>query len=497
MVRVASRDCGGRPARLCSFSRSEFKDGCVRYISTRGEAPALGFIDVTLTGLAHDGGLYVPETWPAIDAAAVAGLAGRPYADVACDVVSRFMTDGTAELARMTREAYDAFRHPAVTPLVQLAPNTFVLELFHGPTLAFKDLAMQLLARLMDHALAQRNERTTIVVATSGDTGGAAVDAFGGRAQLDVVVLFPHGRVSDVQRRMMTTSNRDNVHAIAIEGTFDDCQALVKAMFNHREFRERVRLSGVNSINFARIAAQAVYYFVAAVALGAPHRKVAFTVPTGNFGDAFAGYVAARMGLPVQRFTIATNVNDILPRALATGTYEPRDVAATASPAMDIQISSNFERLMFDAYGRDPLPVRGAMAALAQSRRFRISERALMQMRAFFSADRALEDETAAAIRTTRREAGYLIDPHTAVAVAVAEKESRDPATPMVVLSTAHPAKFPDAVEQACGIRPSLPDWLADLGSGRERATVLPPDLSAIENHILVHSRAAREGVPA
>jgi threonine synthase len=469
----------------------------VRYISTRGEAPALGFIDVTLVGLARDGGLYVPETWPTIDAATVAAFAGRSYADVACDVISRFAADGIAELARMTREAYDGFRHPAVTPLVQLGPNTFVLELFHGPTLAFKDLAMQLLARLMDHALQARHERTTIVVATSGDTGGAAVEAFGGCSQMDVVVLFPYGRVSDVQRRMMTTSNRDNVHAIAVEGTFDDCQALVKSMFNHQTFRDQVRLSGVNSINFARIAAQVVYYFVAAVALGAPHRRVAFTVPTGNFGDVFAGYVAARMGLPIERLTIATNVNDILARTLATGIYELREVTPTTSPSMDIQVSSNFERLMFDAYGRDPQPIRDAMAALAQSRRFRVAERALTQMRTLFTADRALEDETAAAIRTTRRETGYLIDPHTAVAVAVAEKESRDPATPTVVLSTAHPAKFPDAVEQACGIRTGLPDWLADLGSRRERVTVLPPHQSAVEHHILVHSRAAREGAPA
>jgi threonine synthase len=469
---------------------------CVRYISTRGEA-SLGFIDATLAGLARDGGLFVPEAWPAVDAATIAGCAGRPYADVACDVIGRFAGDEVAELARMTREAYDGFRHPAVTPLVQIAPGTFVLELFHGPTLAFKDLAMQLLARLMDHALRVRGERTTIVVATSGDTGGAAVEAFGDRSQVDVIVLFPNGRVSDVQRRMMTTSGRENVHAVAIEGTFDDCQALVKAMFNHQVFRDRVRLSGVNSINFARIAAQVVYYFVAAVALGAPRRKVAFTVPTGNFGDVFAGYVAARMGLPVERLTIATNVNDILARTLATGTYELRDVTPTTSPSMDIQVSSNFERLMFDAYGRDPQPVRGAMAALAQSGRFRLAEHALTQMRTLFAAGRAQEDETAAAIRTTLRETGYLIDPHTAVAVAVAEKSSRDPAIPMVVLSTAHPAKFPDAVEKACGVRPHLPDWLADLGSRRERITVLPPDQSAVENHILVHSRAAREGVPA
>ena len=470
----------------------------MRYISTRGEAPALDFSEVTLAGLAHDGGLYVPESWPAIDPATIAGFAGRPYVDLACEVLSRFTSGVFTDLARMACEAYDGFRHPAVTPLVQLGPNTFVLELFHGPTLAFKDLAMQLLARLMDQALVARGERATIVVATSGDTGGAAVEAFGGRSQVDLVVLFPDGRISDVQRRMMTTSAHDNVHAVAIEGTFDDCQAMVKAMFNHQVFRDRVRLSGVNSINFARIAAQVVYYFVAAVALGAPGRKVAFTVPTGNFGDVFAGYVAARMGLPVERLTVATNVNDILVRALSTGTYEPREVMPTASPSMDIQISSNFERLLFEACGRDPQPVRSAMAALAQSHRFRIADSALTQMRALFSADRALEDETAAAIRATRRETGYLIDPHTAVAVAVAEKEkNRDAAVPMVVLATAHPAKFPDAVEKACGIRPSLPDWLAELGSRRERVTVLPPDLSAVENYILSHSRVAREGVPA
>jgi threonine synthase len=471
----------------------------VRYISTRGEAPSQGFIDVALAGLAADGGLYVPERWPSIDAATIAGYAGQPYAEIACDIIARFTGGEIAagDLARMTREAYDTFRHPAVVPLVQIGPNTFVLELFHGPTLAFKDLAMQLLARLMDHALELRRERTTIVVATSGDTGGAAVEAFGGRTQVDVVVLFPQGRVSDVQRRMMTTSPHDSVHAIAVEGTFDDCQALVKGMFNHPSFRNRVRLSGVNSINFARIAAQVVYYFVAAVALGAPHRKVAFTVPTGNFGDVFAGYVAARMGLPIDRLTIATNVNDILVRTLTTGNYELHAVTATTSPSMDIQVSSNFERLLFDAYGRDPAPIRGAMAGLAQARHFGLSERALTQIRGMFSADRALEDETAAAIRTTLRETGYLADPHTAVAIAVAEKQTHDPELPVVVLSTAHPAKFPDAVEAACGVRPGLPDWLAGLGTKPERMTILPPDQGAIERHILHHSRAAREGVSA
>jgi threonine synthase len=471
----------------------------VQYISTRGEAPALGFIDVTLAGLARDGGLYVPQMWPALDPARIAAFAGRPYAEVACEVIAPFTAGAIeeAELARMTREAYDAFRHPAVVPLVQLGPNSFVLELFHGPTLAFKDLAMQLLARLMDHALARRRERTTIVVATSGDTGGAAVEAFAGRSQADVVVLFPNGRVSPVQRRMMTTAADDNIHALAIEGTFDDCQALVKAMFGHAAFRDRVGLTGVNSINFARIVAQVVYYFVAAVALGAPHRKVAFTVPTGNFGDVFAGYVAARMGLPVERLAIATNVNDILARTLAGGAYEIREVVPTTSPSMDIQVSSNFERLLFDTCRCDPQPVRGAMASLMQSRRFIVPERALGDMRTLFTADRALEDETAAAIRTTLREAGYLIDPHTAVAVAVAEKENRDPSIPMVVLSTAHPAKFPDAVEAACGVRPALPDWLAGLEKRTERMTVLPADQATVEAHILAHSRAAREGVAA
>jgi len=351
----------------------------MRYISTRGEAPSLDFVDVMLAGLARDGGLYVPERWPTLDRATVESFAGRPYAEVAVEVIHPFVGNGIAEadLARMAREAYGNFQHPAVAPLTQLHPSLFVLELFHGPTLAFKDLAMQFVARLMDHVLQQRGERTTIVVATSGDTGGAAVEAFRGRAQADVVVLFPQGRISDVQRRMMSTASDANVHAIAIEGTFDDCQALVKAMFNHHAFRDRVRLSGVNSINWARVALQAVYYFTAAVALGAPHRKVAFTVPTGNFGDVYAGYVAWRMGLPVDRLVVATNVNDILVRTFVTGAYEIRDVIATTSPSMDIQVSSNFERLLFDGFsGPEPAlyPVRigaqgAALAIYCRSRR--------------------------------------------------------------------------------------------------------------------------------
>ena len=347
----------------------------VQHVSTRGEAPPLGFVEVMLAGLARDGGLYVPEAWPRLEPNDIAAFAGRPYAEVAVEVIRPFAGGSIAEtdLARMAREAYGTFRHPAVAPLTQLGPNSFVLELFHGPTLAFKDLAMQLVARLMDHVLAARGERRTIVVATSGDTGGAAVEAFRDRSQVDVVVLFPHGRISDVQRRMMTTAQAANIHALAIEGTFDDCQAIVKAMFNHHAFRDRVALSGVNSINWARIVAQVVYYFTAAVALGAPHRKVAFTVPTGNFGDVFAGYVAQRMGLadrpPGHRHQRQRHSGAYA----ATGAYELRDVVATTSPSMDIQVSSNFERLLFDAYGRDAGAVRALMGSLAQSRRFSLS----------------------------------------------------------------------------------------------------------------------------
>ena len=400
-------------------------------------------------------------------------------------------------LARLTREAYGNFRHPAVAPLTQFGANDFLLELFHGPTLAFKDLAMQLLGRLMDQVLTARGERTTTVVATSGDTGGAAIEAFRGRARADLFVLFPQGRISDVQRKMMTTANDDNVQALAIDGTFDDCQAIVKAMFNHHAFRDQARLSGVNSINWARIVAQVVYYFTAAVALGSPRRKVAFTVPTGNFGDVYAGYVARCMGLPVDRLVIATNVNDILTRAIATGTYDVREVVATSSPSMDIQVASNFERLVFDVNGCDGRAVRELMASLAQSRQFALSARALSGIRAAFSADRADEDETAATIRTMLRETGHFVDPHTAVGVAVAEKEVRDPLVPMVVLATAHPAKFPATVEAACGVRPPLPAWLADLDQRPERVTTLPADQMAVERHILSFSRAAHEGAAA
>jgi threonine synthase len=471
----------------------------LRHISTRGEAPALGFADVMLAGLARDGGLYLPESWPQVDRETILGFAGRPYAEVAVEIIRPFTADSIAEadLARMAQEAYGNFRHPAVAPLTQLGVNTFALELFHGPTLAFKDLAMQLLARLMDYVLAARGEHRTIVVATSGDTGGAAVEAFRNRSQTDLIVLFPQGRISEVQRRMMTTADAANIHAVAIDGTFDDCQAIVKALFNHAAFRDRVSLSGVNSINWARIVAQTVYYFTAAVALGAPYRKVAFTVPTGNFGDIYAGYVAQRLGLPIDRLVIATNVNDILTRTLATGSYELRAVVPTNSPSMDIQVASNFERLLFDACGRDGNAIRALMGSLTQSRRFALSARALAQIRAVFTADRADEEEVAATIRAVKRETGNFVDPHTAVGIAVAEKETRDPTVPMVVLATAHAAKFPDAVEAACGVRPPLPDWLSHLNQRPERITALPADQSAVEHFVLTRSRAAQEGAAA
>jgi threonine synthase len=462
----------------------------LRYVSTRGEAPALGFRDVVLAGLARDGGLYVPENFPALSAAEIAGLAGRPYAEVAYRVVSRFSGGEIpdAALRRMIDEAYRGFRHAAVTPLVQIAPNHFLLELFHGPTLAFKDVAMQLLARLMDYVLAERGERATIAVATSGDTGGAAVEAFRGRERVDLAVLFPAGRISPVQRRQMTTAAEPNVQAIAVEGTFDDAQAIVKAMFNDSRFRDRVRLSAVNSINWGRIVAQTVYYFTAAVALGAPHRPVSFTVPTGNFGNIFAGYVALRMGLPIERLVIATNINDILHRTLQTGRYEVRDVTPTSSPSMDIQVSSNFERLLFEAEGRDAGAVRRLMARLAQSGSYTIEASALDGLRRLFASGATSETEMAEAIKRTLERCGLVVDPHTAVGISVAERHLG--AAPMVTLATAHPAKFPEAVEAACGVRPELPDWAKPILTREERYRTVANDLASIERAVEERSRA-------
>ena len=460
------------------------------YVSTRGEAPSLGFSDALLAGLARDGGLYVPREWPTFSKKEIRALRGKSYQEIAFTVLSPFVKgDIPADTFRaMIDEAYATFRHPAIAPLVQTGPNAFVMELFHGTTLAFKDVAMQLLARLMDHALATRGERATIVGATSGDTGGAAIDAFAGRERTDIFILFPEGKVSPVQQRQMTTSREANVHALAIKGNFDDCQNLVKAMFNDAKFRDRVQLSGVNSINWARIMAQIVYYFTTAVTLGGPDRKISFTVPTGNFGDIFAGYAAKRMGLPIDKLVVATNENDILARTLKTGRYEMKEVKATTSPSMDIQISSNFERLLFEAHGRDAGAVRRAMESLKQSSAFDIEEKALKAIRKDFRAGRASEKQVAATIRDTLKETGYLLDPHSAIGVFVAARHEK-PGAPMVTLATAHPAKFPAAVKSASGIDPALPTWLADLMQREERFDVLDAKLDAVEDFIGKHTR--------
>ena len=463
----------------------------MRFTSTRGDAPHLGFCDVLLAGLARDGGLYVPETWPRFTPDEIRSMRGLSYPELAIRLLTPFV-DGEiddAAFAAIVNDAYAGFRHDAVCPIVQTGPNEFVLELFHGPTLAFKDVAMQLLARLMDHVLEMRGERATIVGATSGDTGGAAIEAFAGRQRTDIFILFPEGRVSPVQQRQMTSCTADNVHALAIKGNFDDCQSLVKDLFNNHGFRDRVRLSGVNSINWARIMAQIVYYFSSALSLGAPDRAVSFSVPTGNFGDIFAGYCAKRMGLPVERLVIATNDNDILVRALENGIYEMRGVKATTSPSMDIQISSNFERLLFEAGGRDATAVKRCMEGLKQSGSFGIEKGTLAAIRGEFDAGRSLEAETAATIRALLEKDAYLIDPHTAAGMKVAREHASGTA-PMVVLATAHPAKFPAAVEAACGVSPALPAWLSDLMQREERFDLLPPDINVLQDHISRLSRA-------
>jgi len=465
----------------------------MKYMSTRGEAPVIGFADALLAGLARDGGLYVPEVWPHFSAAEIRAMRGLSYPELAVRLLTPFLGGEVSPqvFERLAREAYATFRHEAVCPIVQLGANTFVLELFHGPTLAFKDVAMQLLARLMDHVLAERGQRATIAGATSGDTGGAAIDAFAGRDRTDIFILFPHGRVSPVQQRQMTTHTASNVHALAVEGNFDDCQGLVKDMFNDHGFRDRVALSGVNSINWARIMAQIVYYFSSAISLGSPDRPVSFTVPTGNFGDIFAGYAAKRMGLPIERLVIATNDNDILARTLSSGEYRMQGVVETTSPSMDIQISSNFERLLFEAGGRDAGMVRSYMGGLKQSGAFTIDPEALSRVRAEFDAGRTTVAEAAETIRATLEANGYLLDPHTATALHVARRQAASQ-TPMIVLATAHPAKFPAAVEAACGVVPALPDWLAGMMDAEERYTVLPSDLKMVEDYISRRARATR-----
>ena len=460
----------------------------MQYVSTRGLAPALTFTDAMMTGLARDGGLYVPAAVPQMTHAQIADLAGRPYEAMAFRVMWPFLGGAfhEDEFRRLIAAAYRGFDHPARAPLKQLGPNHFLMELFHGPTLAFKDFAMQIIGQMMQATLNRTGARITIVGATSGDTGSAAMEAFRGLASVDLFILYPHGRVSEVQRRQMTTPVEGNVHALAVDGDFDTCQALVKDMFNDLAFRDGVRLAGVNSINWARVLAQVVYYFHAATALGSPHRAVDFCVPTGNFGDIFAGHIARAMGLPIGRLVIATNHNDILDRALKTGNYATQGVTPSISPSMDIQVSSNFERALFDALGRDGAAVAGLMTDL-KGGSFRIPQGALQALRENFASGRASEMETQATIARVWASTGELLCPHSAVGVKVAEDMAGD--NPMVTLATAHPAKFPDAVEQATSLRPPLPARMADLYDRPERLTRVTADLPAIQ--ALVRERIA------
>jgi threonine synthase len=468
----------------------------MRYVSTRGQSPAIGFWDAVLAGLAPDGGLYIPEAWPRFEPEEIAAFAGRPYAEVAAAVIGKFAGEDIApsELLEMTRAAYATFTHPAVTPIKQLYPNLFLLELFHGPTLAFKDVAMQILARLYDKALKQQGRHMTIVAATSGDTGGAAVEAFRGASNARILVLFPEGRISEVQRRFMTTTGAANVANIALKGSFDDCQAIVKDMFQDQALRQAVDLSGVNSINWARIAAQAVYYFTSAVSLGAPHRPVSFVVPTGNFGDAFAGYVARQMGLPIQSITVATNANDIVARAIETGLYARGEVHQTQSPAMDIQVASNFERLFYEATGRDAAATAAFFRTFAQTGAAKAPGHALEDMRRLFAGQSVDEAETSATIRQVLAETGEVIDPHTAVAMRAALRLKSKPTgavAPTVVLSTAHPAKFPEAVLEAAGVEPRLPAAAVGLDAKTETFDRLPNQPDAVKAYLRAFAGAA------
>ncbi|QFT72120.1 threonine synthase [Ruegeria sp. THAF33] len=459
----------------------------MKYISTRGQAPELTFEEAMLTGLARDGGLYLPAEIPVMSHDEIAALAGLPYEDIAFRVMWPYVSSSFAEdeFKQIIARAYEGFGHDARAPLKQLNENHFLLELFHGPTLAFKDFAMQLIGQLFQVALKRRNDRVTIVGATSGDTGSAAIEAFRGLDAVDVFILFPHGRVSEVQRRQMTTPADSNVHALAVDGDFDDCQAALKDMFNDFDFRDGVKLAGVNSINFARVLAQIVYYFSAAVSLGAPHRKVSFTVPTGNFGDIFAGYLAKRMGLPIDRLVVATNQNDILHRCLSGEGYFKGDTIPSISPSMDIQVSSNFERALYYAYGEDG----GAVAQLMDELKFggfNVSQGAMEALRETFDSGRVSEEETLATIRHTLAHSAELVCPHTAVGIKVGE-DHRATDTPMITLATAHPAKFPAAVEKASDVHPPLPSRMSDLYERPERVTRIANDLGAIEDHIKGH----------
>ena len=461
----------------------------MRYISTRGTAPILDFDAVTLAGLASDGGLYVPETWPHLAPAEITAMAGLSYVETAVRVCLPFV--GTAlteaELRDLLATAYGSFDHAAVTPLVQLDQRHWLLELFHGPTLAFKDVAMQALGLLFENFLGRSGKAVTIIGATSGDTGSAAINALAGRDRVEVFMLHPRGRVSDVQRRQMTTVLAPNIHNIAVEGNFDDAQALVKAMFNDPDFSGRFNLSAVNSINWARLMLQIVYYFYAAVRLGAPHRPISFAVPTGNFGDVFAGYVARQMGLPIDRLIVATNSNDILHRALSAGDYSAGQVTPTDSPSMDIQVSSNFERLLFDLGDRDGAATAAAMRGFEKTKAMAIPADQRAAAAAIFDSARVDADTMAKAIRWARDKCGQIIDPHTAVGLAAARASAGD--TPVVTLATAHPAKFPDAVERAGGLRPVLPQRAQGLFDREERYATMAADLTTVEAYIAARAQ--------
>lgn len=465
----------------------------MQYVSTRGAAPALGFEEVLLAGPAQDGGLYVPESWPSLSAGKIRSLGGLPYAELAGRVMRPFVAGAIADedFARLAGEAYATFRHPAVAPLRELDSNLWLLELFQGPTLAFKDYALQLVGRLFDTVLKKRGRHATVVGATSGDTGSAAIEACRDRDAIDVFILHPKGRVSEVQRRQMTTVGSTNVHNIAVNGTFDDCQDLVKAMFADEKFRERMSLAAVNSINWARVMAQTVYYFAAACALGAPDRAISFAVPTGNFGNVYAGYGARRMGLPIDSLIVATNRNDILVRFLKSGKLAIAEVEPSLSPAMDIQVSSNLERLLFELYDRNGKVLAGLMKRFRADGEISIEAPKLAKAREVFSGFCADDDATLASIAETYRRCDVLVDPHSAIGIAAA-RTMRDPKIPMVAIATAHPAKFPDAVEKATGVRPALPPHLADLMTRKERCAELPNDLKAVQDYI--GSRIGRRG---
>jgi threonine synthase len=463
----------------------------LQYISTRGKAPRLDFAGVLLAGLAEDGGLYVPESWPQVTAEEIKSFAGRPYAEVATELMARFTEPAISakELAPLVAEAYRDFDHPAVAPLRQLDSGEWILELFHGPTLSFKDYALQVVGRLFDMVLQARSERVTVVGATSGDTGSAAIEACRDRDTITAFILHPQGRITDVQRRQMTTVQAANIHNIAIDGTFDDCQAIVKQMFGDQVFRDRWKLTAVNSINWARVMAQVVYYFTTAAALGGPDHIPAFSVPTGNFGDAFAGHVARRMGLNIGQMVIATNVNDILVRLLEAGEYRKGPVHATLSPSIDIQVSSNFERLLFELSADDGAAVAKLMDQLDTDGVFEMSDAAMARMRGQFDGRRASEDEILECMAQVHRTSGITVDPHTAVGIIAGRAHRRDGNGAMVYLSTAHPAKFPDAVERAIGTPSTLPPRLADLHERPETLDLLPNDLGAVQAYVAERSK--------